>query len=83
MTITMPTAELAETREALTLAEVIEAIDRLNEEDREELFELTRVRRIEANRACMWEAAEEARRDYAAGNFQVLTPDQIANEIFS
>ncbi len=72
-----------ETRKTLSLTEVLEAIDNLSEEDREELYELTRERRIEANRAQMWEAAEEARRDYAAGNYRVLTPEQIADEMFS
>ncbi len=78
-TIEMP----VETRQAASLAEVLEAIDNLSEEDREELYELTRTRRIEANRARMWEAAEEARRDYAAGNYRVMTPEQIADEMFS
>ena len=72
-----------ENRKALSLVEVLEAIDLLSEEDREELYELTRTRRIEANRARMWEAAEEARRDYAAGNYRVLTPEQIVAEMFS
>ena len=72
-----------ETRLAKTLAEVLEAIDRLSGEDREELFELTRRWRIDESRARILEAAEEARRDYASGNYRVMTPDQIADEMFS
>ncbi len=45
---TMPTTQTIEQRTALSLVEAVEVIDRLNEEDRKELFELTRVRRIEA-----------------------------------
>ena len=70
-------------RKAPSLTEVLDAIDRLSEDDREELYELTRERRIEANRARMLAAAEEARRDYEAGNFRVMTPKQIADEMFS
>jgi len=72
-----------DTRKEPSLTEVLEAIDRLSKEDREELYELTRKRRIEANRARMLAAAEEARRDYAAGNYRVMTPGQIVDEIFS
>lgn len=77
------TALPAESPTTLSLAEVLEAIDLLSEEDRDELYELTRTRRIEVNRARMWEAAEEARRDYAAGNYRVMTPQQIVDEMFT
>ena len=66
-----------------TVDEVVQAIDRLDEDDREALYDLIRKRRIEANEIRILAAAEEIRKEYEAGNYRVLTPDQIVNEMFS
>ncbi len=83
MVDTATTAQPVETRTALSLAEVVEAIDRLSEEDREELYELTRERRIEAFRDRLDDDIQEARRDLAEGRCVAMTPDQIMDEILS
>ncbi len=69
--------------QTVQLGEVVEAIDRLNEDEREALYDLIKKRRTEANENRILAAAEEIRKEYEAGNFRVLTPEQIVNEMFS
>ena len=69
--------------QTVQLGEVVEAIDRLNEDEREALYDLIKKRRAEANENRILAAAEEIRKEYEAGNFRILTPEQIVNEMFS
>ncbi len=72
-----------ETRKALSLTDVLEAIDGLSEEDREELYELTRVRRIEAFRDRLEFDIAQSRKDFAEGKCVAMTPQQIIDEALS
>ena len=78
-TLEMP----VDNRKAPSLTEVLEAIDRLSEEDREELYELTRGRRIEAFRDRLEGDIAQSRRDFAEGKCVAMTPQQIIDEISS
>ena len=77
------TALPAECRKVLSLVEVLEAIDNLSEEDREELYELTRERRIKAFRDGLEGVIAQSRRDFAEGKCVAMTPQQIIDEILS
>ncbi len=72
-----------ETRQAASLTEVMEAIDRLSEEDREELYELTRERRIKVFRDGLEGVIAQSRKDFAEGKCVATTPQQMIDEILS
>ena len=78
-----PAAVPAQNGKALSLAEVLEAIDHLSEEDREELYEETRAMRIEAFRDRLEGDIAQSRKDFAEGKCVAMTPQQIIDEILS
>jgi hypothetical protein len=69
--------------QAATIGEAVEVIDRLSEEDREELLDLYKRRKIEAGRARITADIEQARRELAEGKAKVATPKEIVDEAFS
>ena len=66
-----------------TIDEAVEVIERLTEDDREELLELYERRRIEAGRARITADIEQARRELAEGKAKLATPKEIVDEAFS
>jgi hypothetical protein len=69
--------------QAATIGEAVEVIDRLSEEDREELLDLYKRRKIEAGRARITADIEQARRELAEGKAKVATSKEIVDEAFS
>ena len=65
----------------MTLSDVIEAIDRLSHDEQEALLDIVRRRMSEARRSRLIRAVREARRDYTAGEFRVVTPSELARDI--
>lgn len=65
----------------MTFSEVIEAIDRLSHDEQEALLDIVRRRMSEARRSLLIRAVREARRDYSAGEFRVVTPSELARDI--
>ena len=63
--------------------EAVEAIEKLDEEERDALYDLLKKRRSEANEKRILAAAEEVRRDYAQGRCAVATPAEIMREALS
>ena len=66
-----------------TVDEVLEAFDKLDEEERDTLYALLRKRRSEANEKRLLAVAEEVRRDYAEGRCKVMTAEEIVREVYS
>ncbi len=69
--------------QTVTIHDVMGAYEKLSEDEQEDLFDLMKKKRREANENRILAAAEEVRKEYEAGNYRVLTPDQIVNEMFS
>jgi hypothetical protein len=65
----------------MTFSEVIEAIDRLSHDEQEALLDIVRRRMSEARRSRLIKAVREARQDYSAGEFRVVTPSELARDI--
>ena len=65
----------------MTISEVIEAIDRLSHDEQEALLDIVRRRMSAARRWRLIKAVREARRDYSAGEFRVVTPSELARDI--
>ena len=65
----------------MNFAEVVEAIDRLSTDEQEALVDIVRRRISEARRSRLIGAVKEARRDYATGEFRVVTPSELARDI--
>ena len=66
----------------MTFSEVIAAIDRLSPDEQEAVVDIVRRRMSEARRSRLIRAVEEARRDYSTGDFRVVTPSELAHEIY-
>lgn len=67
--------------QSLSFGSVLEAADALSLEEKETLIEILRRRVAERQRQSLVEDVREARRDYAAGNCQAATPDEIMQEL--
>ena len=65
----------------MTFSDVIEAIDRLSHDEQEVLLDIVRRRMSEARRSRLIRAVREARRDYTAGEFRVVTPSELTRDI--
>lgn len=65
----------------MTFAEVIEAVDRLSHGEQEALLDIVRRRVSEARRSELIAAVAEARKQYSSGDFQVVTPSELASRI--
>ena len=65
----------------MTFSDVIDAIDRLSHDEQEALLDIVRRRMSEARRSRLIRAVREARRDYTAGEFRVVTPSELARDI--
>jgi uncharacterized membrane protein len=62
-------------------AEVLEAADHLSTEEQVELVEVLRKRIIEQRRREIAQDIREARQEFAAGQSQPATPDEILRKI--
>ena len=69
--------------QTLSVDEVMEAFEKLGEEERDTLYALLRKRRSEANEKRLLAVAEEVRRDFADGKCKVMTAEEIVREIYS
>ena len=68
---------------AVTIKELMEAYERLSEDEQEDFFDLLKKKRIEIGRSRITADIEESRRDYAAGRARVATPKEIIEEAYS
>ncbi len=66
-----------------SFADVLEAVDRLSEEDREALVDIVRRRTAEQGRKRVAAEAEEARREFEDGHCRPTTPGELMDEILS
>ena len=66
-----------------TLAQVLEAADKLSSEDRAELVEQLRKREVARRRQQIVAEIAESRREFAEGLAKVGTPDEIMQDILS
>ncbi|MCY4375422.1 MAG: hypothetical protein OXC31_16800 [Spirochaetaceae bacterium] len=65
----------------MTSADIIEAIDKLSQDEQEELVDVVRHRLAEAGRRRLAAEVAEARKDYASGHCRTVTPHELVREI--
>lgn len=63
-----------------TFAEIVDATDRLTLDERQELLEVLKQRIRDENRRRLRAEADASLADYAAGEYEVLTPKEIMDE---
>lgn len=69
--------------EALRFGDVLEAADRLSEEEQETLLEVLRKRLAERRRSEIADDVAEARREHERGETREVSPDELMTEILS
>ena len=69
--------------QTLSADEVMEAFVRLSEDEQEDLYDLLRRRRTEANAMRLLAIADVVHREYADGKCVVATPAEILREALS
>ncbi|MFY9571923.1 MAG: hypothetical protein WAV20_11040 [Blastocatellia bacterium] len=69
--------------ECSTFSEVLDAADALSPQEQETLIDILRHRIAESNRQRLIEEVQEARRDFAQGQCQEATVDEIMRESLS
>ncbi|MFY9555994.1 MAG: hypothetical protein WAV47_14890 [Blastocatellia bacterium] len=69
--------------ECSTFSEVLDAADALSPQEQETLIDILRHRIAESNRQRLIEEVQEARRDFAQGQSQEATVDEIMRESLS
>jgi hypothetical protein len=69
--------------QTIPFGEVLEAIDRLSSEEQETLLDIVRRRLIERGRQQLAADIQEARTEFAAGQCQPTTVDDLMKEILS
>ena len=69
--------------QALRFDDVVEAADRLSEEEQETLLELLRRRLAERRRDEIAEHVHAARREYERGETRVASVDELMDEILT
>ena len=68
---------------SLSFADVLEAVDRLSDEEQEALVEIVRRRTVALGRKRVAVEAGEAQREFAEGDCRPTTPDELMDEILS
>ena len=66
--------------QTFTIQDVLDAVEKLSEDEREEFYEQMKIKRIEIGRARIQADMDEARRELAAGNHRVMTAEEIVRE---
>ena len=66
-----------------TFAEILEAADKLPPEDQENLINILQNRLRDQNRAEKIRDVQEAQKEFAEGECQPVTPEQLMEEILS
>jgi hypothetical protein len=66
--------------QTMQVGDVVEAYIGLAEDDQDDAFEKIKTLRIEAGRARIQAAMDEARRERAEGKTKAMTPEEIMNE---
>ena len=69
--------------QTMLLDELVQAVERLPEDDHEALFEKMQRRHREAVENRQLDSAADIRREHAEGKSKVSTPQELADEIFS
>ena len=69
--------------QSLSFGSVLEAADALSLEEKETLLEILRRRIAERRRQSLLEDIHEAERDFAAGNCEIATVDEIMQELLT
>ena len=69
--------------DALRFGEVLDAAERLSEEEQETLVDVLRKRRAERRREEIAETVREARSEHREGQTRPMTADELMNEILS
>lgn len=67
--------------EAQQFGDVLEAADQLSEDEQETLLEVLQKRLAERRRLEIAEDVRQARLEHERGKTQVVTPDELMNEI--
>jgi len=65
----------------VTFADVIDAIDKLSQDEQEELIDVVRHRLADAGRRRLAAGVAEARKEYASGQCRTVTPHELVREI--
>jgi ribosome-binding factor A len=66
-----------------TFTEIVDAADRLSEQDQENLIDILQKRLRDRRRAELVNDVREAKQEFAAGKCQAVTPAQLMEEILS
>ena len=66
-----------------TFAEILEAAEQLPLEDQENLIDILQKRLRDRRRAYLVKDVQEAQKEFADGNCQPVTPEQLMEEILS
>jgi hypothetical protein len=67
----------------ITFADILEAADQLTLQDQEELVRILEHRLREQKRAALVQDVREAQQEFAQGNCQLTTPEDLMKEILS
>jgi predicted AAA+ superfamily ATPase len=65
----------------MRFAELLDAVEELPIEERAELIEIVRRRLVEHRREELAREIQEARRDFQAGDYRLMTADEILRDI--
>jgi hypothetical protein len=69
--------------QTLPFGEVLDAIDKLSQEEQETLLDIVQRRIAERGRKLLTAEIQEARQEFAAGRCQSTTADELMTEILS
>ncbi len=69
--------------QTFTIQDVLDAVEKLSEDDQEDFYEQMRIKRIEIGRARVQADMDEARRELAEGHHRVMTAEEIVREAVS
>lgn len=67
----------------MSFNELLEAVNKLSDDEHEMFVEIVRRREIDRRRAQLVKDVKKARREYRAGKCKVATPAEIMREILS
>ena len=69
--------------QTLSISDVMEAYEKLSEDEQEDLFDLMKSKRIEMGRARIQADMDQARQELAEGKCRSMTPEEIIREALS
>lgn len=69
--------------QTVSIHDVMEAYEKLSEDEQEDLFDLMKKKRIEMGRARIQADMDQARQERAEGKCRAMTPQEIIREALS